>query len=109
MTERFFEPSVSKNIWGPAAWTTLHSFAAAYTPDKRDDFISFVRTFGTLLPCTSCVQHFYYLMEKFPIDMYLDTAEHLLFWTYAIHDMANRDISKQSPPWATVRMFYLGK
>jgi hypothetical protein len=126
MTDRHFEPSVPKNVWGPASWTTFHSLAAAYTADKRDEFLAFIDSFGKLLPCTYCVVNFQKKITEFPPDPYLGNAEDLLFWTYTIHDMANRDITrkyyesqqtgkpfgntpKSSPPWGMVRRFYLGR
>lgn len=126
MTARIFEPSVPKAIWGPSAWMTLHSFASAYTPERKSEFLTFIHAFGKTLPCSYCIDHFQQKLKELPPDKYMGSAEDLLFWTYTIHDMANRDITRRyfeaqqaglpfsntpkvSPPWGAVRRYYLGR
>ena len=48
----------SKDFVGPPAWTVLHSYAAAYTPEQRKKFISFVKMLGDLFPCPTCRDNF---------------------------------------------------
>lgn len=117
--------TIPKNEWGPAAWITLHSFAAAYDPSQRDVFVDFLTTFGKLLPCEYCRKNFAKKLIEAPPEEYLDSTERALWYTYMLHDMANRDITvkyhhamkhglpfdntpKRSPDWTQVRRMYLG-
>ena len=50
------------DVWGPAAWQTLHSFAHAL-PETLDDteqyeVKQFLHSFATFLPCSRCGKHF---------------------------------------------------
>jgi hypothetical protein len=85
-----------KGFWGRSVWRTLHSFAAAYTPDSANAFLNFVYdAISNLLPCDACRDNFKRKLEILPPHRYLGSNHDLFFWTYLIHDLANQDISKK--------------
>lgn len=85
-----------KNFWGPSIWRTIHSFAAMYSPSRADEFIHFLYdVIPSLLPCTLCRENFKTKLTILPPHRYLGSNHDLFFWTYMIHDIANRDITEK--------------
>ena len=108
--------SNSKDFVGPHAWTVLHSYAAAYTPDQRKTFTRFVKALGELFPCSICRQNFKKKLKILPLEPYLGNNNDLFFWTYCIHDMVNEAITatdpsnpKMSPPYDQFNSKYFHK
>ena len=106
----------SKDFVGPPAWTVLHSYAAAYTPEQRKKFIAFVKMLGELFPCPTCRDNFKRKLEVLPLEPYLGNNNDLFFWTYCIHAMVNEAITetdssnpKSSPPYDQVKFAYFQK
>lgn len=95
-----------KFFWGPAAWKTVHSFAAAYTPDQREEFKSLIYSLQYLLPCDYCRKHFKQNLKTLPIDNYLNNNHTLFLWTYFLHDIVNRQLGKTSPSYKEVKVAY---
>ena len=63
---------------GPNAWRVLHSYAAGYSPDQKNDFTKLVKTLTETFPCTTCRQNFKKKIEIVPLEPYL-TNNHDLF------------------------------
>ena len=106
----------SKDFIGPPAWTVLHSFAAAYTPDQRQAFTRFVQSLGLLFPSPVCRKNLQKKLTVLPLEPYLGNRNDLFFWTYCIHDMVNQAITasdpatpKKSPPYDQVKSAYFQK
>lgn len=109
-----------KNFWGEPAWTTLHVFTATYTPDKKDEFLAFVKILPVLLPCPKCGNHFRANAKKYDVNRYLGNNHELFFWGYLMHDAVNQAHNievangsekidttlKYSPPFDEVKSFY---
>lgn len=98
-----------RKFWGPAHWELIHSLADKYTPDKKDIFIRFLILLSLLLPCLMCRKNFIKKLKAVPPTQYLSDSKKLLYYTYIVHDMANKHISKFhptdpkiSPPYADV-------
>ena len=117
----------AKAFWGPSVWKTLHSFAAAYSPEDADAFLTFVYdVLPNLLPCEWCQINFKKKLAVLPPHPYLGSNHDLFFWTYIVHDLANKAITeyvydsikkgkkpdntaKSSPPYVEVKMLYFTK
>lgn len=84
-----------KQNWGPAIWNEFHRYASQYTPNKYNEFLHFLNSMITKIPCNVCKTHFIEKIGKFPPQPYMGSAEDLFLWTYIIHDIANRDITKR--------------
>lgn len=86
-----------RNFWGPPIWELIHSLADKYTPDKREAYLKFLLLLTRLLPCLMCRKNLIAKLKLHPPTKYMDSASELLFYTYAVHDMANKHISKFHP------------
>lgn len=104
-----------RDFWGPPVWTTLHTFAAAYTPKKAGAFKQFVSSLPDLMPCESCCNHLRDNLKKYPPDAYMRDNHSLFMWSYLLHDTVNIQRAKhhpegepigKSPPYDQVKAFY---
>ncbi len=96
----------SKDFVGPNAWRVLHSYAAGYSPDQKNDFTKLVKTLTETFQCTTCLQNFKKKLEIVPLEPYLTNNHDLFFWTYVMHDMVNQAISKTDPANSKVSPAY---
>ena len=102
-----------KDFWGPVEWGIIHILAAILRPGNEEYFIRFMWTLTHLLPCDYCKGNLEKKLRS--IDARKYEGSNSMFWyTYIIHDMANRHISKQypdkppkiSPPFDDVLIYY---
>lgn len=108
------KPIVGRGFWGPPIWTTLHTLAAAYTPDQAPTFKQYVASLPILLPCEVCRAHLVINLKKYPLENYLTDRNTLFFWTYLLHDAVNQQITlerpneaaKRSPDYETIKNYY---
>ena len=55
---------VSKDTWGPALWSAMHSLAFAYPVasevdcEKRDGMYMFLTSLTKIIPCKECRDHY---------------------------------------------------
>lgn len=65
-------------VWGPAAKTFLTCVVMTYpvrpTPSNKEDMITFLNAFGTILPCKNCRAHYHEFIALKGND--LETATH---------------------------------
>ncbi len=91
---------MNTKLWGPSAWVTVHAFAFGYpldpTPIQKDQYKKFYTDMQYTLPCSYCRQSYGEFLKVLPIDNYLETRLQLAYWTYLVHDMVNKKLSKQS-------------
>lgn len=83
--------------WGKSAWVFIHCMLANYTPEKKDDYITFFRQLEHMLPCIYCRKSYGYFVKLLPIENYLDTKLHAVYWGYLLHDLVNKKLNKVSP------------
>lgn len=104
-----------RDFWGPPMWRALHSMAAAYTPNHKEAALTFVYIcLPNLLPCEVCREHLKKNLTEFPPDRYMADNHTFFFWTYALHDIVNQQVSsslpidrkKISPPFEVVKTEY---
>lgn len=105
----FVPPSNQKGklAWGPPFWTTIHTVAASYKPENAGHFKSFLTSFIYLLPCVTCGKNHAAHMNSLNVDSYLNSRDDAFFLTYLLHDMVNREHGKTSPPYDTVKEWYI--
>lgn len=82
---------------GPTVWSTIHSFAAGYTPDKAECFKKFITCTFMLFPCDECRGHAFENLRTLPLDNYLANNHDLFYWTYIFHDTVNQQWNKRNP------------
>ena len=103
-----------RDFWGPSFWATIHSAAAAYKPEYQTDFVSFMNTMSSILPCDKCKVHLKTNLRTYPIENYLKNNHDLFFWTYLLHDTVNEyhnkthphATPKKSPQYETIKKYY---
>ncbi len=85
------------NIWGPGAWTFLHSITFQYPENPSDlekqKYYTFFNSLKNVLPCPVCREHYENNFEKLPIRM--DTRRELIEWLIDIHNEVNRMNNKK--------------
>lgn len=83
-------------FWGPSLWRTIHCICAKYTPDKSEQFLTFIYNLADLLPCPKCGVHLSKNLQKFPPHRYLGSNHDLFFWSWILHDTVNGQCGKKS-------------
>lgn len=81
------------NIWGPGAWTFLHSITLNYpdNPSIQDKKIykDFFMMLPNILPCTICRDNLNKHYNELPINFALSNKETLSKWLVEIHNKSN--------------------
>ena len=81
------------NIWGPSAWTFLHSITLNYpdnpTIQQKKIYSDFFYILTKILPCSICKENLKIHMEKYPINFNLDSREKIVKWLIKIHNETN--------------------
>lgn len=81
--------SIEPKIWGPSAWSTIHTTALfADSTKKYTDFQVFISGLSELLPCSSCREDFTLYVKRNPV-----TAP-AFEWTVRLHNHVNKKLGK---------------
>lgn len=84
------------NIWGPPAWTFLHSVTLNYpdnpSSEHKTNYKNFFESLGDVLPCPTCKKHYKENIIKHPIR--LDSKDDLTKWLVDIHNKVNEQNDK---------------
>ena len=92
----------NNNIWGPPAWTFLHTVTYNYpenpTDDDKRNFYNFFMSLQHVLPCNKCKAHYQQNIQKYDLSESLDSRENLVKWLIDLHNDVNRDNGK--PVWS---------
>lgn len=86
-------------VWGPHFWYFLHSLAHFY-PKKPNKFIqkkyfNLINDFHIFIPNSKMSEYFQELIEKYPVNSYLESRELFEQWTYFIHLQVNLLLGKE--------------
>ncbi len=89
-----------KDFWGELNWDFIHY--VGYTYDPRDNLraraiMRFFVLLTFLIPCIMCRKNLISKYRKLPPTKYMDSQRSLFYYTYVIHDMANKHITKYHP------------
>lgn len=93
-------PGITLDVWGPAAWNTLHVFAHTMphrlTRDERAELRAFLFAFASYLPCPRCRRHFDgFLRERIHDDAALATREAVVRLLNDAHNDVNARTGKR--------------
>ena len=92
----------NNNIWGPPAWTFLHTVTYNYpenpTDNDKRNFYNFFMSLQHVLPCNKCKAHYQQNIQKYDLSESLDSRENLVKWLIDLHNVVNRDNGK--PVWS---------
>jgi type IV secretory pathway VirB4 component len=85
---------MNPEIWGPPAWTFLHSITLAYPDNPTDsDKINYENFFNILqpiLPCAKCSNNYKIHLQEDPITNHLDSKSSLVKWLINLHNKVNK-------------------
>ena len=75
---------MNPEVWGPPAWTFLHSVTLAY-PDNPSDidkynYENFFNVLQPILPCAKCSYNYMKHLQEDPITNHLDSKKSLVNW-----------------------------
>ena len=101
---------MNPEIWGPHAWTFLHSVTLAY-PDNPSDvdksnYENFFNTLQPILPCAKCSQNYMKHIQEDPISNHLDSKKSLVNWLINVHNKVNKINNKEELTYNEVMNHY---
>ena len=92
----------NNNIWGPPAWTFLHTVTYNYpenpTEDDKRNFYNFFDSLQHVLPCEKCKGHYKQNIQKYDLNNSLGSRQDLVKWLIDLHNDINKDNGK--PVWS---------
>jgi len=91
---------MNSKIWGPGAWTLLHSITLNYpeSPSQQDknEYSEFFYSLANVLPCNICQNNYRKNLEELPIKFYLQSKKTLVNWLFEIHNRVNIETNKKT-------------
>lgn len=96
----------SPEIWGNHFWFSMHTASFFYpeypTPTDMHKYKQFYESFAYVIPCPDCKNHFYQLMNDYPIDSYLESRDSLSRWVVLVHNKVNERLGKKQMSYQQV-------
>ena len=90
---------MNPEVWGPPAWTFLHSVTLAYPDNPTDtdktNYEKFFTSLQPILPCAKCSQNYYKHLQEDPISNNLDNKKSLVNWLINVHNKVNSTNDKR--------------
>ena len=88
----------NNNVWGPSAWTFLHTITYNYpenpTNEDKSNYLNFFDSLKHVLPCKKCQAHYKENLKKYDINNSLNSRQDLVEWLIDLHNDVNRDTGK---------------
>jgi Erv1 / Alr family len=85
-----------KAYWGPILWTLIHGLALLCdTEPKATVFARVLATFPIIMGCKECADHLELNLGHLPIQEYMGDRRSLFVYTYALHDLVNKQINAE--------------
>lgn len=90
--------TLDQNIWGPHYWFFLMTIAVSY-PKKanailKKKYYDFIMNLPLFIPDDKMGNKFSRLLDKFPVEPYLDSRESFIKWVHYIHNQINKQLGK---------------
>lgn len=85
-------------IWGPHYWFFLMTIAVSY-PKKANSvlkkkYYDFIMNMPLFIPDDKMGNKFSRILDKFPVEPYLDSRESFIKWVHFIHNHVNKSLGK---------------
>lgn len=85
-------------IWGPHYWFFLMTIAVSY-PKKANSvlkkkYYDFIMNLPLFIPNDKMGNKFSRLLDKYPVEPYLDSRESFIKWVHYIHNQVNKQLNK---------------
>ena len=97
---------VSKTVWGPAAWTLMHSSAAACDAETAAGFSAFLYSLTHVLPCPECRAHLNEYLQEHPPDEIIVNAETASRFCFDLHNYVNLQTGKRAQASYIIHKLY---
>mgnify|MGYP000904851637 FL=1 len=101
---------MNPEVWGPGAWTFLHSITMYYpdnpTNEQKMNHKDFFENLQNILPCPTCSKHYYDNLKKYPLDEALESKDKLTKWLIDIHNEVNKKNNKRTYSYEEVIKIY---
>lgn len=104
---------MDSNIWGPPAWTFLHSITMTY-PERPGElekqfYKNFFKNLGNVLPCSKCQEHYNNHLRDMPLDEHINSRKELVEWLITLHNQVNVSLGKRTYTYDEVMQIYYDK
>jgi hypothetical protein len=100
--------NLEPKIWGPKYWFFLHTISLCYPnyPNAvtKKKYYEFIQNLPLFLPIEEVASNFSKLLDKYPIQPYLDNKESFIKWVWFIHNKINEQLEK---PVISLNDFYV--
>ena len=95
------------NVWGPHFWFFLHTLAISYPhhPNAvtKKKYYELIQNLPLFMPIEETASEFVKLLDKYPVQPYLDSRDSFVRWMHFIHNKVNERLEK---PKITLTDFY---
>lgn len=99
---------IDPKVWGPHYWFFLHTVALTYPHHPNDvtkkKYYEFIQNLPLFLPVEQIAKEFEQLLEKYPVNPYLDNRTSFVKWVHFIHNQINLKLEK---PVMSLNDFYV--
>ena len=90
--------TLDPDVWGPYYWFFLYTLAISY-PKKANEvlkkkYYDFVQNIPIFIPNNEIGNKFSLLLDKYPVEPYLDTRDNFIKWVHFIHNKVNVKLGK---------------
>ena len=88
-------------IWGPVAWTLLHTISFNYpvnpTLEQKHQYRDFILSLQHVLPCGTCRKNLVTNFKQLPLTMdNMESRDTFSRYIYNLHELVNRMLKKKS-------------
>jgi hypothetical protein len=88
-------------VWGPIAWTFLHTVSFNYpikpTDEDKKNYRNFILNLENVLPCKYCRINLKNNLKKKPLNMcHMESRETFSRYVYELHEIVNKMLKKKS-------------
>ena len=90
-------------VWGPPLWKKLHELTFEYPENpsgiEKKNMIQFFKVdLPKLIPCEECVINYRKKLQRYPIELSIDSKDELSRWLIDIHNQVNLATGKPMMP-----------
>lgn len=90
--------TLDPDVWGPYYWFFIYTLAISY-PKKANEvlkkkYYDFIQNIPIFIPNNEIGNKFSLLLDKYPVEPYLDTRDNFIKWVHFIHNKVNVKLGK---------------
>lgn len=89
------------SVWGPIAWTFLHTISFNYpvnpTTQQKHQYRDFILSLQNVLPCATCRKNLTTNLKQLPLTMNeMKNRDSFSRYVYNLHELVNKMLHKKS-------------